>query len=759
MPRVCLHVRGIVQGVGFRPFVFQRATALGLSGWVKNGKSGVEIEVQGFEEAIETFVRALEVDLPRPGRVFSIARTEAREDAAAEGFSILPSDEREKPAPLVPPDLSVCAACLAESLAPSGRRSGYAFTCCARCGPRYSIIEALPYDRARTSMRVFPRCDDCRREYEDVSDRRFHAEPIACPQCGPRLSLLSPAGERLAEQAEALSLAARELKNGKIVALRGLGGFQLLVDATSPAAVIELRRRKEREEKPFAVLVRDIEAALREALLSEVEIAALTGPEAPIVLARKKLDSTLAEEVAPNNPLVGLLLPATPLHHLLALTVGKPLVCTSGNISGEPLCTDTDEALARLGAIADSFLTHDRPIVRPVDDSVVREGPRQTLTVLRRARGFSPLSVGKLEDTRSILGLGAFLKSTVTLSARGELVTSQHLGDMDDPASIDLLERTARDMCRFFDVRPEIIACDLHPDFASTRLAERLATECGARLVRVQHHHAHIAAVMAEHGLEGEVLGLAWDGYGFGADGQAWGGEALVVSDEGARRVAHLAPFRLPGGDRAAREPRRSALGLLVATLGPTRAFAEMNDLFDAPQANALCAAITSGFSAPETTSVGRLFDAVAALAGLRGKCSFEGQAAMELEWAAETNLSLVEPFPLPLSNDTPAVADLVPLAEALLADRAAGLGAPHLAARLQNTLVELAWKIAERAGLPHVALAGGCFQNVFLARATRERLERAGFSVLAPAAVPVNDGGISVGQVLVASRAPIGQR
>jgi hydrogenase maturation protein HypF len=405
------------------------------------------------------------------------------------------------------------------------------------------------------------------------------------------------------------------------------------------------------------------------------------------------------------------------------------------------------------------FLTHNRPIVRPIDDSVVREGPGNIIHVLRRARGFAPLPVTSIDDPRSILAFGAFLKSTLSLTSGGALITSQHLGDMDDVRSIDLLERTAREMCAFYDIRPALLACDLHPDFPSTRLAERLASEWRVPLVRVQHHHAHIAAVMAEHGLSGEVLGLAWDGYGFGSDTRAWGGESLVVNENGFRRVASFSPFPLPGGDRATREPRRCGLGLLAATLGPDETLVYARGLFDETKTKALLASIHNKNVSPETSSVGRLFDAVASLIGLPQQTSFEGQAAMALEFCAETFLSGdVEPYPIPLANDTLAIAHLGPLVRALLADRAAGASVAFMAARFQESLVDLALRIALRVGLPSVALSGGCFQNAFLARATAERLAKAGFSCFMPRAVPSNDGGISVGQILVASRASIGQ-
>ena len=551
---------------------------------------------------------------------------------------------------------------------------------------------------------------------------------------------------------ESISQAAARILDGAIVALRGLGGFQFLCLATDGSIITELRQRKMRHEKPFAVLVANIEQVSELAFLTQAEHDMLAGPSAPIVLLRRKESAKLADEVAPNCPLVGTMLPTTALHQLLADAVGQPLICTSGNLSGEPLCVDTQAAIERLGNIADAFLTHDRPIVRPIDDSVVRNGA-QGIHVLRRARGFAPLPVFRLNDERCILGVGAHLKSSVSLLVQGDVVMSQHLGDLDDTDSVDLLETTVRDLVRFFDVRPNIVACDMHPDFASTRLAERLAIEWNATIVRVQHHHAHVASVMAERNIEDEAFALAWDGYGFGLDGQAWGGEALVVRPGTFRRVGYLQPFRLPGGDKAAYEPRRSALGLLAATVG-SDAMHDRKMLWPNGTAEALLHAMERGFSSPWTSSMGRLFDAIASLIGIRQVCSFEGQAAMELEWCAETNANdLPEPYPIPLSDEPIWKANLAHLVRGLLAHERAGMNVSELAARFIASIVDLGVRSCQRAGLSQVVLAGGCFQNDLLTRALVRRLDHAGFNVLLPQQVPINDGGISAGQVAVASR------
>lgn len=753
--RVAFHVQGIVQGVGFRPFVHNQALKYGLSGWVKNGRGGVDIEVAGLPRDIASFCDALRLELPSPGKVDVIRQKKGSNvEDDPRTFRILPSDEMDAPSALLPPDLAICAECRTDVNSPANRRHRYAWTCCAHCGPRYSIVESLPYDRARTSMRTFTLCAACQSEYEDPTNRRFHAEPLACAECGPRVMLLSRDGACQATADEAIGLAAARLQQGAIVALRGIGGFQLLCDATSSAAVKALRQRKLRPEKPFAVLFSDFDAVNQAAFVSPNERDELLGGRRPIVLLRQKDPSIIAREVAPNCPLMGAMLPTTALHALLSAAVGRPLVCTSGNLSGEPLCVDTPTALQRLGNIADVFLTHDRPIVRPVDDSVVREGTHG-IHVLRRARGFAPLPVFHLDDERCILGLGAQLKSTISLLVRGDVIMSQHLGDLDDPDSVDLLSTTVSDLLRFFAVRPDLVACDLHPDFASSRLAHELATKLRIPRVGVQHHHAHVAAVLAERNIQDDVFALVWDGFGFGLDGKAWGGEAFVVKQGAFLRVGHLQPFQLPGGDKAAEEPWRSALGLLVATLG--------NDGLDYakqwwPNKNVelLVQAMTRGFSAPWTTSMGRLFDAVAALLNLCSTVSFEGQAAMELEWLAETNHEgMLNPYEFPLTNDQPWIADCGPLVRGILADLRRGRQVAEIAARFIASLVDLAVRACQRANVTNVVLTGGCFQNNLLTRTLVPKLERLGFQVFLPRDIPVNDGSISAGQVVVAAQFP----
>lgn len=754
--RWAITVRGIVQGVGFRPFVYRIAQREGLTGWVRNESDRVLIEVEGEPAPLARFLETLRHGAPPPSRIDQVHCTEIPpSEDPRKPFEIRFSQSERPPRPTIPADLATCPQCLAEVNDPSQRRYRYPFTNCTYCGPRWSIIERLPYDRPRTSMASFPLCPDCQREYREPADRRFHAQPIACPACGPRLELRAADGPPLAAGDAALVRAAAALVAGQIVALKGLGGFQLLVDATDEAAVARLRRRKHRPDKPLALLMGTLEAASRRCRVTPDEAAALASAGAPIVLLRRRDDAgaldDIAPDVAPGNRNLGVMLPCTPLHHLLAAEAGRPLVCTSGNLAEEPMAITFDEARRALGGVADWFLTHDRPIVRPVDDSVARVS-RAGLHMLRRARGFAPLALPLASDGPPVLAVGGHLKNAVALALDGEAVVGSHVGDLDGVASREVHRRAVDDLLGFFAVRPAAVACDLHPDYASTQLAEELAAGWSVPLVRVQHHHAHVAACQAEHHLEGPVLGLAWDGVGYGPDGTVWGGEALRCEGASFTRVAHLRTFPLPGGDRAAREPRRCALGLLYEVLGDA-ATGLGRDWFPSDALAGLTASLGRRLNAPRTSSMGRLFDAVAALAGLAPVISFEGQAAIALEHLADDDETGAYPFPLVAADraGTRFVADWEPMVRALLADRQSGAAPATLAARFHNALVELALATARAAGCPQVALCGGCFQNARLADCTAERLRSEGLEVYTPMQVPPGDGGIALGQLYVA--------
>ena len=746
MIRIALSIQGIVQGVGFRPFVHAAAVHRGLSGWVQNGTDGVRIEVQGPAEAVREFVGALRSSAPPAARIDRFATAELL-PVPEIGFVIVESQKNEIVRATLPPDLATCAECIAEVTSLSERRHRYPFTNCTRCGPRFTIIERLPYDRPNTTMARFELCAACRREYEAPADRRFHAQPIACATCGPKLRLVDADGTAIAAGDEALEQSASALLQGDILALKGLGGFQLLVDATNMEVVARLRARKRRDDKPFAVMFPSLKHVHDACALNSEEEALLCSPEAPIVLLRRKAaPGCIADNVAPANPRLGVMLPYTPLHLLLLGLTNRPLVCTSGNLSDEPMCIEEDEARVRLAGIADLYLVHDRPIVRPMDDSVARLGPTG-LQLLRRARGYTPLPHA-FPDGPCILALGGQLKSTVTLCKGDQAVVSQHIGDLFTLEATLLLDRMVTDLLAFFEAKPEVIVCDLHPDYASTRLAERLASAWQVPLDRVQHHHAHVAACMAEHQLEGPVLGLAWDGAGLGPDGTLWGGEALVVDGPTFRRIAHLRPFPLPGGERAIREPRRAALGLLFDAFG-SKACELLPGMFSDAEIPVLRSMLERRLQSPQTTSIGRLFDAVAAIAGIRSTAGFEGQAAMALEFAAY-GVDDRTAYPLPLSGGVPAIADWQPLVTSVLRDRDHGLAASVIAARFHNALVDLAETLAIRAGVARVVLSGGCFQNLRLTQAIHERLVARGFQVYVPERFPANDGSLSLGQAYV---------
>ncbi len=756
MLRMAIAVRGTVQGVGFRPFVYRVARSEGLAGWVLNDRDAVRIEIQGSRQAIGRFLDHLHHHAPPPIQISQIETTAiACQDPTScpTGFVIRTSDAVAAPGPTIPADLATCPECLAEILAPDQRRYRYPFTNCTHCGPRWSIIERLPYDRLHTSMRTFEMCADCRAEYDDPADRRFHAQPIACPQCGPRLKLMTGDGEVMATGDQALREAVAELQAGRILALKGLGGFQLLADATRCDVVNRLRQRKARPDKPLAVMMPDLDRARQYCQIDDHQAALLTSPAAPILLLERLADSPgncgLAESVAPGNPWLGVMLPYTPLHHLICQDVPCPIICTSGNLSEEPMAISTSEAIQRLGAIADCILTHDRPIVRPVDDSVARVDDHG-LQVLRRARGFAPLPIRLQQPEPTVLAVGGHLKNTVAMNVGDQVIFSSHIGDLDNLSSLTVHRKAIEDLIGFFAVRPARVACDLHPDYLSTRLAEQLAAVWNVPLVRVQHHHAHVAACVAEHHLQGPVLGFAWDGTGYGTDRTVWGGEVLMGSEDGYRRVAHLRTFPLPGGDAAAREPRRSALGILSELLGDqARPFAER--WFTGAESETLLAALKRPGLFPRTSSLGRLFDAVAALCGLPDRVSYEAQAAIDFEFAVAAGVQ--ESYPLPLTDSDPAIGDWEPLIRSVLDDLAHGVPTGTIAAKFHHGLADWAVEVARRFADSQVVLSGGCFQNQILQSCVSRRLTAAGFRVFTHRCVPPGDGGIALGQIFIAAK------
>ncbi|MFN8500241.1 MAG: carbamoyltransferase HypF, partial [Anaerolineae bacterium] len=644
----------------------------------------------------------------------------------------------------------------------ANRRYHYPFTNCTNCGPRFTIIEALPYDRPYTTMRLFEMCAACAAEYADPLDRRFHAQPNACPVCGPSVALLARQGgdDRwvvAARSEDAIGGAAAVLRSGQIVAAKGLGGFHLMVDARNADAVARLRERKPRRDKPFAVMARDLAQAHALCHVSPAAAALLASPEAPIVLLPARPDAPVAPNVAPETATLGIMLAYTPLHHLLLAATGFPIVATSGNLTDEPICIDNDDALARLGPIADAFLVHDRPIARHVDDSIAWL-PDETPRLLRRARGYAPLPLLLKRPAPTILAVGAHLKNTVALSVGRQAFISQHIGDLETVEALGAFERVIADFLRLYEAAPAAIAHDMHPAYVSTEWAQTISDDgpraAAVARIPVQHHHAHLAACLADAGVEGTALGVTWDGTGYGPDGVIWGGEFLLGDATAYRRVAHLRPFRLPGGDAAVRQPRRVALALLWATLGEAASDNNLTAALAAPAERRVFAQmIERGVNAPLTTSAGRLFDGIAALLGLHRDVTFEGQAAMALENIADPrvrdgyDIALVTP-----GGDAPVVLDWRPMIAAIVADIGGGVAPAVIAARFHNALVAAATRVATGVGEPRVALSGGCFQNRLLVQRMVAALSAAGLDVVQHRQVPPNDGGISLGQVAVAA-------
>jgi hydrogenase maturation protein HypF len=743
--RVHVAIAGAVQGVGFRPFVYRLAQELGVRGWVNNSAAGVFVEVEGDEPIVRNFVRRLESDKPAIALIQSLEAT-FLDPVGYSDFQIRASTGGEKRA-LVLPDLATCPACLADIFDPTNRRYRYPFTNCTNCGPRFSIIASLPYDRAATTMNRFVLCAECAREYGDPSDRRFHAQPNACPACGPQLALWNEKGDTIASRHAALIATAEAIRDGKVVAVKGIGGFHLMVDARNEEAVRTLRARKRREEKPFALLMPNFDQAQLYCSASDVESRLLRSPECPIVLLRRRSPTDLAPSIAPDNPTLGIMLPGNPLHHLLLRALDAPVVATSGNLSEEPLCTDEHEALARLAGLADLFLVHDRPILRHVDDSIVREIAGREL-VLRRARGFAPLPISVDGDLPPILAVGGHQKSTVAIAVGSQIFLSQHMGDLESAESQHAFESVTTAMQSLYDFKPQTVACDLHPDYQSTHYAERLSLP----VEKVQHHIAHVLACMAENQIRPPVLGIAWDGSGLGSDGTVWGGEFLHVTKAGIRRVAHLRPFRLPGNEKAVREPRRVALAMLYEIFGEDVVKVDSPSLraFTSTEREALLTMLRRNVNAPVTSSVGRLFDGFASLTGLRQVASFEGQAAMALENVL-AGMEDEHPYPYGICTDGDTLSlDWEPAVRELLSETPTPAS---VSARFHAMLVAMAVDIANRVGEKNVVLSGGCFQNRVLTEGMICRLASAGYRPIWHQRVPPNDGGLALGQIMAAHR------
>ena len=759
-----IRIEGVVQGVGFRPFVWNLATTQGLAGWVGNDSAGVTIEVQGPDSAIARFVEALRNNPPPLAQIDRIDLVELR-DALPDDqdeFVIRSSESVPDAATPVSPDMSICDACLKEFFDPANRRFRYPFINCTHCGPRFTIIEDIPYDRSMTTMRSFPMCPACQSEYDDPVDRRFHAQPNACSECGPTIWFESSMGSKSEPDSDdAIRRFHDAIDRGQIIAVKGIGGFHLACDGTNSRAVARLRARKGRVDKPFAVMVGDVDQARRFARVSDSERALLESRQRPIVLLEKRSDvDELAGNIAPGNDFIGVMLPYSPLHYLLVQD-RPPMVLTSGNLTDEPIARTNREAKRRLSNLADGFLFHNRDIYMVSDDSVVRSVDTGLMPI-RRSRGFAPMPVRLESDGPDVLALGGEIKATFCLTRERYALMSQHVGDMENLETLQAMERAVEHFLKLYRVTPERIAVDLHPGYLSRQWGEALANRLGVPLVMVQHHAAHIASLLAEHGLQPQdgMIGCCLDGTGYGTDGTIWGGEFLVVDAEGCRRAAWLEPFPLPGGDVCVRQVWRVAAALLWQHGIEPPPSPDRTDV-GKWQRKLLLQQLHRNLNCVTTSSMGRLFDAVASLLGLRHEVNYEAQAAMELEALANREIDRagqatwafhVQPQPAgPIG--------IRPVIEALCDERRQGVSPAILAAQFHRAVAGMisavAQSIRDRTGIGRVGLSGGVFQNVLLLRLAREELESRGFCVLTHAIVPPNDGGLALGQAWIARDDP----
>jgi hydrogenase maturation protein HypF len=756
--RIRIKVTGIVQGVGFRPFIYNLAQSLNLKGFVLNSSEGVTIEVEG--KGIDDFLEKLKNSPPPLSRIESIS-TESLTPLGYENFEIKESLAEKDKFALVSADIAVCNDCLSELLDPENRRFQYPFINCTNCGPRYSIVLDIPYDRPKTTMSKFKMCPQCQSEYEDPSNRRFHAQPNACPVCGPSLTFRRTGDSRLKTEDNPMERTIQALREGEIVAIKGLGGFHLACDATNDAAVSKLRERKRKSNKPFAVMAPDLESIKMLCRVSKEEEELLRGSIKPIVLLSKLPHNPLSEAVAPNNNYFGVMLPYTPMHYLLFYQLTKSeiqvpnflaLVMTSGNLSEEPIVIDSDESLEVLKEIADSFLLHDRDIYMRVDDPVTRvfEGKEM---LIRRSRGYVPKVIDLNHELVDALGCGAELKNTFTLTKAQYAIVSQHIGDLENYEALEFFQETLRNLKKTFRVEPKVLAYDLHPDYLSTKFA---LEQKGVELVGVQHHYAHIVSCMAENGLEGKVIGVAFDGLGYGADGNIWGGEFLVADRREFSRRAHFRYLPMPGGDKAPKEPYRMALSYLFDTFGEGM-LAKHPDFFKRfPERNIalITKMIKNKIHSPITSSCGRLFDAVSSIIGVRDYITFEGEAAVELEMMAEEGCQ--DSYSFEIRDKGVYLIEPSSVIVQVVEDLYNNVSRARISAKFHNTVARIILDVCERIrkdeGLPRVALSGGVFQNLFLLRKSLMLLEKQGFEAYIHRIVPPNDGGISLGQVVVAS-------
>jgi len=753
--RLRISIRGVVQGVGFRPFVYQLASRHNMKGWVCNTSGDVKIDVEGKRAALDQFLSDLEALAPPLARIESIS-TNSEPAIGYEHFEIRGSISEEGKYQLVSPDIATCPACLKELLSPDDRRYRYPFTNCTNCGPRFTIIEDIPYDRPKTTMRNFKMCPQCQQEYDDPLDRRFHAQPNACPRCGPSLQLVDGRGNPVPE-GDVLAATSKLLKAGRIIAIKGLGGFLLACDATSDKTVELLRKRKGRPSKPLAVMLATIKEVKEHCQVSSAEEELLTSPQCPIVLLTWKTGSSISRLVAPQLNYLGVMLPYTPLHHVLLRETGLPLVMTSGNLSEEPIAKDNDEAMRRLPGIADYFLLHNRDIYARYDDSVamVERGKPQ---LIRQARGYAPYAIHLPFTAKQVLACGAELKNTFCLTRDEYAFLSQHIGDMENLETLEHFEATIELYQRLFRIQPDTVAYDMHPEYLSTKYALAMAAEfADMTFIPVQHHHAHIVSCMIDNGLPEPVIGVAFDGTGFGSDGHIWGGEFLLADYRGFERLGHFQYIPLPGGAAAIDRPYRMAISYLLSLLGEDALNQSLPFLsrIDSFEVDLIKKQIEKGINSPLTSSSGRLFDAVSALIGIRGRIDYEAQAAIELEMVADESETGNYPFSIIEKNGINIV-HLDELFLAIITDIGRGVSSASISMKFHRTVaqmvVQMCRHLVNRTGVNKVALSGGVFQNRLLLRLTAAALEEAGLSVLTHSEVPTNDGGVSVGQAVIAN-------
>jgi len=748
--RVSIVIRGAVQGVGFRPFIYRLATELQLKGFVLNSPTGVFIEAESEKEILNTFLLRIEKEKPIHAIIQSMEFS-FLDVVGYTQFEICDSETNGKTSAFILPDIAVCDDCLKEMFDPNDRRYLYPFINCTNCGPRFSIIESLPYDRPGTSMKIFEMCDDCKQEYDNPLDRRFHAQPIACPKCGPHIELITHSGKILSRNNNTILATADKIRQGKIVALKGLGGYQLICRADDENIIAELRKRKNREGKPFALMFPDLESIKEVCEVFPFEERLLKSPESPIVLLKRKEEGNqilVHSSIAPGNPTLGVMLPYTPLHHLLLKELQIPIIATSGNLSEEPMCITEEEAFQRLKNIADYFLIHNRPIVRHVDDSIVRVMMDREI-VMRRARGYAPLPVELNCETENetYLAVGGHLKNTVALSSGKNVFVSQHIGDLSTQEAFSAFQNVVNDFKNLYEAKDILAVADLHPDYLSTKFAKNNFENISF----VQHHQAHVASCYAENKLEGTALGVSWDGTGYGLDGTIWGGEFFRFDDSSFMHFAQFRKFPLPGGDLAIKEPGRSAVGLLFEIFGEKlfEEKIEFINIFSEQEKKILLQMLKNKINSPLTSSVGRLFDAVAFLTGIKRTTSYEGEAAMMLEFAAAPAISDYYPFDL-LPGEV-LIIDWQKMIETILDEMKNNVSPKIISAKFHNTLVESICSVAEKSHEEKIVLSGGVFQNAYLLEHTVHRLRTSGFNPYWHQRIPTNDGGISLGQVAIA--------